>query len=697
MALLVDSERVGDIVALTCMGNEGVQWIGMAPFVDRDHFIQNLGDGTYFHSGQLAITAAIAAGVNITYKLLFNGAIAMTGGQDPQGRLPLRDVVSILRHQGVAEVLVTTDDPARTRAEGLPEGTKVWDRSRLLEAQEYLATVPGVTVLIHDQRCAAELRRDRKRGRADTPTFRVVINERVCEGCGDCGQISNCLSVEPVDTRWGRKTRIDQTTCNFDLSCLEGDCPSFALVEGSPSRWQRWWARRFQSPRSPIARPELAATGDLPPPRTLDLGDDISLRIAGVGGTGVVTVAQVLGTAATLDGATVRGLDQTGLSQKAGPVVSDIRITWDHALAANRLGKGQADLLLAFDQLVAVTPGCLDTCLRGHTVVVGSTSRTPTGAMITHPDLEPPPPEELAARIAEVSDPERQHWIDADAVSTAVFGNTVTSNMVVAGMAVQVGAIPIDPARIEEAIRLNGVAVEANIEAFRLGRRLIVEPTLLEDLGIGRRGTDETTEELVERLAADLVAYQDEAYATEFRRFVDEVAAAEDRVAGDSERLTRTVAVNLHKLMAYKDEYEVARLLLDPEGRRPIEQVRTDDAVVIYRLHPPVLRALGVGRKMSFGPWSEPLFRRLAAAKGLRRRRWDPFGWPKVRREERKLAAEYRKAIRELLPRLSAQNLPAAVEIAELPDLVRGYEDLKLERIAAFRSRLRDLTAGFGS
>ena len=358
MIMLMDPERVGDIAGITCMGNEGTQWIGLAPFIERDHLLQNLGDGTYFHSGQLAITAAIAAGSNITYKLLYNGAVAMTGGQDPQGQLGVAAVVRILLEQGVVEVLVTTEDVARVRGYRMPSGVRIWDRARLDEAQRHLATVKGVTVLLHDQACAAEERRARKRGLIETPDLRVVINQRVCEGCGDCGQVSNCLSVQPVDTVFGRKTRIDQNTCNFDYSCLEGDCPSFMTVSMKPSRWRRLLGRP-----APAAAPGGLRSFGLPTPPDPTLAvpeDELALRLTGVGGTGVVTVAQVIGTASMLAGYSVRGLDQIGLSQKAGPVVSDLTMSKIRGTHSSRLGARQADVLIALDQLVGASAKGLD-------------------------------------------------------------------------------------------------------------------------------------------------------------------------------------------------------------------------------------------------------------------------------------------------------------------------------------------------
>ncbi len=368
MVGLMEAERVGELAGITAMGNEGAQWVGMAPFVADEHLVQNLGDGTFFHSGSLAVRFAVAAGVNITYKLLYNGTVAMTGGQDAVGAVGVPEVARMLLLEGVKEVLITTDQPKKYRKLSLPDGVQVWDRGRIIEAQEHLATVPGVTVLIHDQECAAEKRRARKRGKVAEPATRVVINERVCEGCGDCGSKSNCLSVQPVDTAFGRKTTIDQSSCNFDLSCLDGDCPSFMTVVAKGG------AR-------PLAKQPPRAFGDgsdeLAVPVPLFDGDRWTVRMSGIGGTGVVTVSQVLGTAAMLDGLLVRGLDQTGLSQKAGPVVSDLRFSRDEPQASNKATEGMVDLYLAFDLLVGASESHLVGASAERTVVIGSVSADP--------------------------------------------------------------------------------------------------------------------------------------------------------------------------------------------------------------------------------------------------------------------------------------------------------------------------------
>ena len=709
MALLMDHERVGEIGSLGCMGNEGVQWIGMSAFLERDHFIQNIGDGTYFHSGQLAIQASVAAGVNVTYKLLYNGAVAMTGGQHPEAQLPVPAVAANLLREGVARVLVTTDDVDAIDRGALPAGVEVWSRKRLLEAQEALAKVPGTTVLIHVQGCAAELRRARSRGRLPTPPRRVMINHRICEGCGDCGEKSNCLSVQPVQTPFGRKTRIDQTTCNFDYSCLEGDCPSFmTITRPAPS------AKPERRP--PPALPE----GVLAPPARLVPEDEFAMRITGIGGTGVVTVAQVVGTAAMLDGYHVRGLDQIGLSQKAGPVVSDLRLSRTGPTATNRLGAGQADLLLAFDQLVAASERGLHTADPERTTVVGSTSPTPTGDMITHLDLELPDAAALCKRIAGETRGDAQFWAETAAITRDLFGSAKAANVFVVGMAYQAGCLPIAAGPLEEAIRLNGVAVEENLAAFRWGRMQIADReaveaaraaahvapvreaasasvALSEPLAtrIAALGCPADLEADLRRQAVELVAWGGPRRATEWLDLVERVARAEDERVGGGRRLVAAVAASAFKLLAYKDEYEVARLMTDPGVLDEAREIAGEGGRIAWHLHPPVLRALGLERKIALPLWTRPLFRALARARFLRGTPFDPFGYAKVRRLERELPGEYAHAIERVLERLTPTQLDAAVALAALPEEIRGYEDLKLARIARYREALGAAAAAF--
>lgn len=755
MALLLRPDQVGDIVGLTCMGQEGTQWIGMEPFVDTDHMFQNLGDGTYFHSGRMAVAGAVASGVNITYKLLWNQAVAMTGGQDPAGQTAVADVCRSLLASGVAQVLITTEDVGRYRGVALPSGVDVWPRARLIEAQEHLAAVAGTTVLIHDQQCAAEARRGRKRGTVSTPPQRVVINERICEGCGDCGQISNCLSVQPVSTAFGRKTRIDQTTCNLDFSCLEGDCPSFMTVRErgplrkalrsmlravNPARWgaaRRGGAGGSSAPDGAVVSVPEPPT-DLPLPSQLfDPADGVAVRMCGIGGTGVVTVTQLLGIAAMFDGLEVRSLDQIGLSQKAGPVVGDLRIAVAGNSPTARVGSAQADLLLAFDQLVATSPTGMETVRAGHTVVVGSSTSTPTGAMISEPSIELPSGDEMSAQLAAVARPGGCHFADVRAVTEALLGSSVTANVFTLGMAVQAGGLPISPHSIEEAIELNGVAVEINVRAFRWGRAWVACPDVVEaavaaaeprtapsggaadDQPANQRevsprvaelaGNDHELREHLALLHSELVAYQSRSLAESWLDVVSEVAAA-DQAAGypsaagatgaaaasGRESLVGLAAAGLFKLMAYKDEYEVARLLCDREATEQADEMAAaTGGYVAYMLHPPLLRALGMKRKIALGPAWRPVFKLLARMKGLRGTWLDPFGHSKVRRTERALVREFTEALRAAARRLTAASeadisaaARHAVAIARAPDLLRGYEHIKLDCVPHFRSVL---------
>jgi indolepyruvate ferredoxin oxidoreductase len=684
MVAMMDPERVGDVVGLTCMGGEGAQWIGMAPFVGRNHLVQNLGDGTFFHSGSLAVRATVAAGVDITYKLLCNGTVAMTGGQDPEGQMSVPDVAAMLLLEGVQRVIVTSDDPHRHPAGSFPSEVDVWDRSRFDEAQRVLAEIPGVTVHIHDQACAAENRRGRARGTVPTPGFRVVINERVCEGCGDCGDKSNCLSVQPVDTPFGRKTRIHQTSCNFDFSCLQGDCPSFATVTVDAEQ-----TPRAERPAPPEVPSELAD-----PAAPLVDADDFTVRLTGIGGTGVVTVSQILGTAAMLAGLHVRGLDQTGLSQKAGPVVSDLRVTRGDVAASNHANLSGVDCLLAFDLLVGASDSNLAGVRPDRTVVVASTDAVPTGQMVTHPEIALPAGAVLAERVGQVSRVGDNRFVDAAGLAEGLLGSTTTANILLLGAAVQAGAVPVPVDAIEEAITLNGVAVDTNLTAFRWGRAWVLDAGAVEDAaGLVRPAGPESIDDLVDRLAADLVDYQSHLYAERFRSVVAEARAAELASGVGSTRYSEAVARNLHKLMAYKDEYEVARLLLDDVARQGYEAVGGADTTVTYHLHPPMLRSLGLDRKLKLQRTAVPALRVLRASKRVRGTLADPFRWATVRRVERAMIPEYVDAVARLNRRLDGGTVSPdlyddVVGIASLPDRVRGYEDIKLRRAEVYRAEL---------
>jgi indolepyruvate ferredoxin oxidoreductase len=676
LAVLMPEERFGNIIGFTQMGGEGGLWVGMEPFVRQNHLLQNIGDGTFHHSGSLAVRQAVGAGSHITFKLLYNGAVAMTGGQQAVGKMPVPRVATALLAEGVRKVIITTDDPGRYRRVRLPRGAEVRHRDHLAQAQEELAAIDGVTVLIHDQECATELRRKRKRGLVAEPTQRVLINERVCEGCGDCGVKSNCLSVQPVDTEFGRKTRIHQASCNKDFSCLDGDCPSFLTVKPGPAR---------KAGKAPAAD-----AGPLPDPEIRVRTDDFNLRITGVGGTGVVTIAQVISTAATLAGLQVRALDQMGLAQKGGAVVSDIRLSPEPFTGANKLTPGSCDLYLGCDLLVAADAVQLAAVSPDRTIAVTCTSRVPTGAMIQSTEVAFPDVAGTVARIHELTRAEHGVAVDARAQTSALLGDDQFTNVFLVGAAVQAGALPVPARYLEQALELNGVAVEKNIAAFRAGRRYVAEGAAAGGGGVSEPAEAEGVDAVIQRRVAELTAFQNADYAAQYAAQVRVVADAERAALGAPGELTSTYARNLYKLMAYKDEYEVARLSLDPALDASVAAQFGPGARYYYRLHPPVLRSLGMQKKVTLGPWFRPVFRALYASRSVRGTALDVFGRTEVRRTERALPGEYRDAVTAALPRLSAETLPALVALAGLPDMVRGYEEVKLANVDRFRTALAE-------
>jgi indolepyruvate ferredoxin oxidoreductase len=695
LAVLMPEERFGNIIGFTQMGGEGGLWVGMEPFVRQNHLLQNIGDGTFHHSGSLAVRQAVGTGSHITFKLLYNGAVAMTGGQQAVGKMPVPRVATALLAEGVRKVIITTDDPSRYRRVRLPRGAEVRHRDRLAEAQEDLAAIDGVTVLIHDQECATELRRKRKRGLVAEPAQRVLINERVCEGCGDCGVKSNCLSVQPVDTEFGRKTRIHQASCNKDFSCLDGDCPSFLTVKPGKAKPGR------AKPGRAGTTAQAPASEELPEPEVRVRTDEFNLRITGVGGTGVVTIAQVISTAATLAGLQVRALDQMGLAQKGGAVVSDIRLSPEPFTGANKLTPGSCDLYLGCDLLVAADAVQLSAASPDRTIAVTCTSRVPTGAMIQSTEVAFPDVAGTVARIHELTRAEHGVAVDARAQTSALLGDDQFTNVFLVGVAVQAGALPVPAQYLEQALELNGVAVEKNIAAFRAGRRYVAEgagAAAVTDEANGVAGAAEAdgVDAVIQRRMAELTAFQNADYAARYAAQVRAVADAERTALGAPGELTSTYARNLYKLMAYKDEYEVARLSLDPALDASVAAQFGPDARYYYRLHPPVLRSLGMQKKVTLGPWFRPVFRALYATRSVRGTALDVFGRTEVRRTERALPGEYRDAVTAALPRLSAQTLPALVALADLPDMVRGYEDVKLANVARFRTALAEAVRELG-
>ena len=695
MVLFMPPEQVGNVIGLTQMGGEGAQWIGMSPFVKEDHFVQNLGDGTFTHSGSLAVRAAVAAGVNVTFKILYNSAVAMTGGQDPVGAIPIGRLIGMLRAENVSQIVVTTDQPRKLRRTA-GRGADIRHRDELIAVQRELAARPGVTVLIHDQECAAEKRRKRRRGKLAQPAQRVLINERVCEGCGDCGKKSNCLSVQPVATEFGRKTQINQSSCNLDFSCLNGDCPSFITVTPSPRR---------------AAAPAPAAGGTLPDPDMVFGPPDFTMRISGIGGTGVTTLSQILATAAVIDGGHVRGLDQTGLAQKGGAVVSDLKITAEPLPGASKLAAGECDLYLGCDSLVATDLVQLKVADPARTVAVVSTSETPTGHMVVDTALAFPAAGQVRAAIGPVA--RRAHYLDARAIAADILHDDQYANVVLAGAAYQAGALPISSDAIERAITLNGVAVQGNLDAFAAGRRAqlsLSSPVTPVTADSEHAVFPAVPRETVARLTAlvdveagsevarllgvrvpDLVSYQSESYARQYAGFVELVRRREQAVAGGRLPVTEAVARNLYKLMAYKDEYEVARLSVDPAVGRRVEEQFGSGSSFSYRLHPPVLRGLGMKRKISLGPWFRPGFRVLYAGRRLRGTRADPFGYARMRRVERQLIRDYRQMIEQALDRLAPGTGEIVAELASAPDMIRGYEQIKLDNVERYRQRTGEL------
>lgn len=698
------SQKERQVSWLTPMGAEGAPWIGIAPFVDREHLFQNLGDGTFFHSGSQSLRNAVAAGANMTFKILYNGHVSMTGGQAITGGRDVATLTRLLEAEGVARTIVVSEEPRRYRRARLAGNAKVYHRDRYEEAVRELKRTRGVTVLIYDQECAAEKRRARKRGRLPEPTKHVFINEDVCEGCGDCGYKSNCMSVRPIETEFGRKTQIHQPSCNKDYSCLQGDCPSFLTVYTRPGA--RRTPARSLPPLDPARIPD-------PTPRA-GLNGPYRIYMPGIGGTGVVTTNQVLAYAALMEGKEALALDQTGLAQKGGAVLSSLTISREPlAYASNKVGLGQADLLLALDILGAANKVNLDRCWPGRTTVVGNTDREPIAEEIRHMEVAGPSADVLRSIIDAYSRPQDNIWVAAGHLAERLLGDQTKVNTFLVGVAYQAGLIPLHHESIEAAYRLNGVDVEENLQAFRYGRLYYHDPAQVERLlGEERRGLQEEIDyslgqlghrsprgraylALLERCAhldeesrrllavrlRELVLYQDAAYAGRYLERVLQVARREEEAAPGRRELTHAVIRYLYKLMAYKDEYEVARLLLREEWRRRVEEEFGPGARVRFNLHPPLLRALGLRRKLELGGWARPLLRLLVALRRLRGSRLDPFGRMEVRRQERALIGWYESLLDELLAGLRTDNHALAVELASSPDRIRGYESLKLRRI----------------
>ena len=672
----------------TQMGGEGANWIGEFPFSKRDHVFQNLGDGTYNHSGYLAIRAAAASGVNITYKILYNDAVAMTGGQRNEGGLSVLQIAQQVAAEGAKAIRVVTDEPWKyPKGTEWPRGLTVHHRDELMPVQKGLSELPGLTVLIYDQTCAAEKRRRRKRGQFPDPAKRVLIHDLVCEGCGDCGVKSNCVSVQPLETEFGRKRRIDQSSCNKDYSCVKGFCPSFVTVHGA----------ELKKPDAVAERDDLSA---LPEPALPPLGRTYDIIVTGVGGTGIVTIGGVLGMAAHLEGKGVGIIDMAGLAQKGGAVYSHMRIAERvEDIHAIRIAAGSADLVLGGDMVVVGTKKVLAAVRHGTRMMVNTTEFLP-GDFTRNADFSLPR-ERLKRAITSAAGAEHARFIDATRFATALLGNSIGANIFLVGYAYQLGALPLSAASIEEAITLNGEAVAMNQAAFRWGRRAAVDPDSVEALiapsdAQAAGATDslhlsETLDETITRRAAFLTRYQSAAYADRYRARVEDVRRIEATKTPGRTALSEAVARYLFKLMAYKDEYEVARLWSEEFPQQAIDaQFSGEKLRLNYHLAPPFLArkdpTTGEPRKITFGPWMGNVFAALAKFRFLRGTAFDPFGYTDERRIERALIDDYHRVLGEALDALSPANHHLAVALANIPEKIRGYGHVKTRHLKAAKA-----------
>ena len=672
----------------THMGGEGVPWIGQVPFTQEKHIFANLGDGTYFHSGLLAIRQAIAAKVPITYKILYNDAVAMTGGQPHDGGLTVDMIARQVRAEGVDRIAIVTDEPDKYAGKAeFPTGASIHHRDDLDLVQRELRDVKGVSVLIYDQTCAAEKRRRRKRGTFPDPDKRVFINELVCEGCGDCGVQSNCVSIQPVETEFGRKRRIDQSSCNKDFSCVNGFCPSFVTVHGGKIRKAEGIAGKADPLDGVPAAAEFA------------LGDQgWAAIIDGVGGTGVVTIGAVLGMAAHLEGKGCGMIDMAGLAQKGGSVFTHVRIAaTPEDIHAIRVSAGKADLVLGCDLVVSGAKKVLGAVREGHTMFLANTAEIMPGEFTRSADFSLPV-ERLKKAIRAAAGDDKAHFFDATRTATALFGNSLGANMFMLGFAFQHGGLPLSAEAVEKAIELNGEAVAMNVAAFRWGRRAAHQPDFVRDL-VGRTGKAaaapaETLDDIIARRTAFLTAYQNAAYGRRYAGRLAALRAAEAKAVPGSTTVSEAAARSLFKLMAIKDEYEVARLYTDGSFAADLARQFQGYEKLEFHLAPPILGRRGNDgkpRKSSFGPWMMKGFRLLAAMKGLRGTAFDLFGRTAERRGERQLLAQYEADLDLIAAALAPGRIDAAVALASVPALIRGYGHVRqasAEKAAGERSRL---------
>jgi indolepyruvate ferredoxin oxidoreductase len=684
--------RPEETITFTQMGCEGASWIGVQPFTDMKHVFANIGDGTYTHSGVLSIRAAVAANVNITYKILFNDAVAMTGGQPLDGQLNVPMITRQVLAEGVKKAVIVTDEPEKYDGpSGIAPGVEVFHRDDLDQVQRTLREISGCTVLIYDQTCAAEKRRRRKRGTFPDPARRVVINEAVCEGCGDCGKKSNCLSIVAVETEFGRKRAIDQSSCNKDFSCVKGFCPSFVTVEGGQLR-----------KRKSVVQEVMAA---LPQPSQPNLDKPYGILVTGVGGTGVVTIGALLGMAAHIEGKGVAVLDMTGLAQKGGSVYTHVRLARNpEDLHAVRIAAGEANAVLGCDMIVTASDEAIAKMQAGFTRAVVNSEVATTGGFTASPDLQIPVAE-MKDTISDATGAGATEFIDASGLATALMGDAIFTNPFIMGYAFQKGLIPLDADSIRQAIALNGTAVEKNQAAFDWGRRAAADLRAVQNVATppearpDSRQFSESTEELIARREKFLTAYQNAAYAKRYAGFVAKVQKAEDEKLPGRKALTAAVARYYFKLLAYKDEYEVARLYTEGDFLKRVNSQFEGDFKLTFHLAPPILgkfdATTGEPRKKVFGPWMLSAFRLLAKMRALRGTAFDIFGYGAERKMERQLIADYENTISGLLAGLNAGNYDTAVDIASVPEHIRGFGHVKREHLEDARRREAELVEQF--
>jgi indolepyruvate ferredoxin oxidoreductase len=716
----------------TQMGGEGANWIGESPFSTRGHVFQNLGDGTYNHSGSLALRWAAHTKTNITYKILFNDAVAMTGGQPHEGSLTVDMIARQVRAEGIERIALVTDEPEKYPATvKWPDGLTISHRDDLDSVQRALAEVPGASVLIYDQTCASEKRRRRKRGTFADPDRRVIINDLVCEGCGDCSVQSNCVSVQPLETEFGRKRIIDQSSCNKDFSCVKGFCPSFVTVHGAKPRKQGAGvspspegradsrAMRERGGDAPASAPPPSGAAHLPPPPSGKeklpepaipaIGHTYNIIVTGVGGTGVVTIGAILGMAAHLEGKGLGMIDMAGLAQKGGAVYSHVRLANSQDdIQSIRIAAGQADLVLGCDLVVTGTKKVVAALARGRTGLVVNTAEVMPGDFTRNADFSLPAERVKRALTAAVGAADAGpgvSFVDATATAVALLGNAVAANMFVLGFAWQTGRVPLGRDAIRRAIELNGEAVAMNLEAFEWGRRAAAAPDEVAAImarftaPTESRDISHTLDEAIARRAAFLTAYQNATYAGRYLRQVERVRAAETALGSGASGLTDAVARSLFKLMAYKDEYEVARLYTDGNFAKQLAATFEGDLRLEFHLAPPLFArkdpTTGRPRKMSLGPWMMKAFGALARMRGLRGTPFDPFGYTEERRTERRLVVAYVALLDEIVAGLTPANHALAVGLALVPGKIRGYGHVKARHLAAAKAEEAALLAQF--